>query len=269
MNLNIAENYRLLAHEVTSNWKTGIVMTGVAVVVGQVYGRIAALFVVLITVSNYQIVAQQIGVISWMSLRKVLIAAVVLGNSYYNIINPHILSNVAIAIVLIDNFQLSSINVDLKSQNEVLRTNEEKLLQAQRNLAKVKQSLLDLNQSVKDAEAAKAANTEKAEALSVTVQTDLVAELENVNTLIDALVKSVDLKELFSQEETLRKSLGSMLTTFAGICEKLPPLVSKIDQFGTHLDTTTSKFAATVQLSTQQIADLREAVEKFEKFKRG
>ena len=265
MNLNIVENYRLLAHEVTSNWKTGIVMTGVAVVVGQVYGRIAALFVVLITVSNYQIVAQQIGVISWMSLRKVLIAAVVLGNSYYNIINPHILSNVAIAIVLIDNFQLSSINADLDSQNKVLRKNEEKLRQAQRNLAKVKQLLMNLNQSVKDAETAQAANTEKAEALSGTVQTNLVAELESVITLIDALVKTGYLDELKKEEKDLRESIDLMLTTFAGICEKLSPLVSKIDRIGNHLDETTAKYVATVQLSTQQIADLAEAVEKFKR----
>ncbi len=86
------ENYHRLRTEVTTNWKTGVVMVSVAVIAGQVYGKAAAAGVVLITVSNYQIVGRQIEVISWMSLRKFLIVAVMLGNNhYFNVMSPQIM----------------------------------------------------------------------------------------------------------------------------------------------------------------------------------
>jgi predicted nucleic acid-binding Zn-ribbon protein len=244
-------------------------MVGVAVVVGHVYGRVAAVGIVLLTVSNYQIVGRQIKVICWMSLRKFLIVLVMLGNNYYfSVINSQLMSNIAIALVLIDNFQVSSINLDLSSQNEEMKENEKKLEAAKTKLGAIKQSLLAFRQSVAEAEAAKAETTEKAEELSSTIQPNLVSDLENVNTLVEALMQSADLRDLIAHENALRVSIDSMLTTYSGICEQLRPLVPKLDQVGTAIDATTARLEATVQLSSQQIVDLTRVVETFEAYKR-
>lgn len=263
------ENYHRLRTEVTTNWKTGVVMVSVAVIAGQVYGKAAAAGVVLITVSNYQIVGRQIEVISWMSLRKFLIVAVMLGNNhYFNVMSPQIMGNIAVALVLIDNFQISRINQDLSNQNEVLKQNEAKLEEAKKKLTTIKQSLLAFGQTVAEAEAAKKSNTETAAELSKTVPSDLATDLENVNTLIEALMKSTEFKELIAYEKSLRESMDSMLTTFSGICEQLKPLLPKLDKIGTSIDTTTSKLEVAVQLSAQQICDLTGVMKTLETYRR-
>ena len=243
-------------------------MIGVAIVAGQVYGKAAAAGVVLITVSNYQIVGRQIKVVSWMSLRKFLIVVAMLGNNhYFNVISPQIMGNIAVALVLIDNFQISNINLDLSDQNEMMKQNEAKLEEAKKKLAAIKQSLLTFSQSVAEAEAAKTANTEKAEDLSKVVPSNLAADLENVSTLIETLVQSTELRELIAHERSLRESMDSMLTTYNGICKELGPLVPKLDRVGTEIDAVTTKLGATVQISSQQITDLTRVVQKFETYR--
>ena len=250
------ENYHRLRAEVTMNWKTGVVMVGVAVIAGQVYGKAAAAGVVLITVSNYQIVGRQIKVVSWMSLRKFLIVAVMLGNNhYFNVMSPQIMGNIAVALVLIDNFQISSINLDLSDQNEVLKQNEAKLEDAKKKLATIKQSLLTFGQTVAEAETAKNANTEKAKELSETVPLDLVTELVNVSTLIETFMKTPELKELFEQEKTLRRSIDSMVARCNRNCDQLEQQVERVDAIGNRIDTTTFELAKAVQISTSQISD--------------
>jgi hypothetical protein len=245
-------------------------MVGVAVVVGQVYGRVAVAGIVLITISNYQIVGRHIKVISWMSLRKFLIVIVMLGNNhYFNVINPQIMGNIAVALVLIDNFQVSSINLDLSDQNKMMTENEKKLEEAKTKLATIKQRLLTFRQTVAEAEAAKAVNTAKAKELSETVPSNLVADLENVNSLVEALMESPDLKERIASDWALRRSLESMLISYTGICDQLKPLAVKIEGIGTRMDATTSRLEATVQLSSQQIVDFTRMVKAFEQYKRG
>jgi hypothetical protein len=268
MHIDLVENYQRLRAEVTTNWKTGVVMIGVAVVAGQVYGKTAAAGVVLITISNYQIIGRQIKVVSWMSLRKFLIVVAMLGNNhYFNVINPKIMGNIAVALVLIDNFQISSINLDLSDQNKVMKQNEANLEEAKKKLETIKQSLLTFTQSVAEADAAKTTNTEKAEELSKVVPSNLAADLENVNTLIETLMQSTELRELIAHERSLRASMDSMLTTYSGICEQLGPLVPKLDKIGTAIDKTASKLEETVQLSTQQICDLTRVVKTFETYR--
>jgi hypothetical protein len=263
------ENYHRLRAEVTTNWKTGVVMVSVAAIAGQVYGKAAAAGVVLITVSNYQIVGRQIKVVSWMSLRKFLIVVAMLGNNhYFNVMSPQIMGNIAVALVLIDNFQISSINLDLSDQNEVLKQNEAKLEEAKKKLAAVKQRLLTFGQTVADAEAAKKTNTEEAEKRSKTIPPDLATDLENVNTLIETLIKSTEFNELIVHERTLRESLDSMLTTFTGICEKLQPILPKLDKIGTSIDATTAKLEVGVQLSAQLISDLTGVMKTLETYRR-
>ncbi len=244
-------------------------MVSVAIVAGHVYGKAAAAGVVLITVSNYQIVGRQIKVVSWMSLRKFLIVVAMLGNNhYFNVVNPQIMGNIAVALVLIDNFQISNINLDLSDQNEVMKQNEAKLEEAKKKLETIKQSLLTFSQSVAEAETAKTTNTEKAAELSTVIPSNFATDLENVNTLIETLMKSTELRELIVHERSLRKSMDSMLTTYSGICEQLKPLVPKLDKIGTAIDKTTSNLEATVQLSTQQISDLTRVVQTFEAYRR-
>ncbi|HUD01198.1 MAG TPA: hypothetical protein VMR37_02635, partial [Rhabdochlamydiaceae bacterium] len=141
MNLHIAYNYQLLRREVTAHWKTGVVMTGIAIVVGRIYGKMAALGIVLITVSHYQIIGRKIHVISWMSLRTVLLAIVFFGNRYYRVIDPQIMSDITLALILIDGFQIASINVELSKQKETLEKNNAKLTEAQESLTKLEEEL--------------------------------------------------------------------------------------------------------------------------------
>lgn len=269
MYLDLIENYHRLRTEVTTNWKTGVVMVSVAVIAGQVYGKAAAAGVVLITVSNYQIIGRQIKVASWMSLRKFLIVVAMLGNNhYFNVMSPKIMGNIAVVLVLIDNFQISSINLDLSNQNGVLKKNEAKLEDAKKKLAHIKQSLLSFGQTVTDAEAAKNTNTKKAGELSQVVPADLATDLENVSTLIETLMKSTEFNELIAHERSLRESMDSMLITFGGICDQLKPLLPKLDKIGTSIDTTSSKLEASVKLSSQQISDLTKVVQMFETYRR-
>ncbi len=269
MNLHITENYHRLRTEVTTNWKTGVVMIGVAVVVDQVYGRVAAVGVVLLTVSNYQIIGRQIKVGSWRDLRGFLIVFVVWANNYYfSVIDPRVMCNIALAILFIDKLQLSGINSELATQNDEMKENEKKLAAAKTKVAAIKQSLTTFRQSVAEAEAAKAATTQTAVELSDTIPSNLVADLENVNTLVEALMQSTDLRDLIEHEKVLRVSIDSMLTTYSGICEQLGPLVPKLEGIGTRIDVTSARLETTVQLSSQQIVDLSRVVETFESYKR-
>ncbi len=269
MKIKPAEIYQHVRQEVATHWKTGVVMTGVTIVVSQVYGKAAAASVVLVTVSHYDIIGKKFTVISWMSLRRVLIAVIVLGNNYYfSVLNPQIVSNLALALILFDNFQLSNINVDLFDQNAEMKKNEEKLGKAKEKLTTLKQALVAYHQTVDEAQNAKDANEKQAQALEQTVSSKLVADLENVNTLVEALMRSTDLQELMMQEQTLRKSIDSMLTTYSGICEKLAPLVPRLDKIGSDIEATTGNLASTVQISSQQISALVKVVETFETYKR-
>jgi hypothetical protein len=95
-----------------------------------------------------------------------------------------------------------------------------------------------------------------------------VADLENVNSLVEALMESPDLRERIADERNLRRSIESMLTTYTGICDQLKPIAARLEGIGTRMDATTVRLEATVQLSSQQIEDLTRMVTAFEQYKR-
>lgn len=252
-------------------------MIGVAVVVGQVYGRVAGVGVVLLTVSNYQIVGRKIKKISWTDFLPIFV--MLANNCYFGVINPSMMGFITAALLFIDKQQVESEKSDLSDkvldlsnkvsdQNKTIVENEEKLKVAQPKLVAITQALCTLGQSVAEAEAAKAAATEKAEELSVTIQSNIVTNLENVINLLEALTKNSDLKDLIAHERTLRTSMDSMLITYGGICEQLKPLIPKLDKVGIAIDETTSRFEATVQFSNKLIIDLNRAFQMHDDYKR-
>jgi hypothetical protein len=269
MNINITENYQRLKQEVTTNWQTGAVMVGVAVIVGRIYGRIAALGIVLITASSYQIIGQQIRVISWMNLRKTLIAIVVFGNSYYNIINPKIMSHIAVALLLIDNFQLSSINVDLSTQNKILEKNNDKLTEAHDALKTLEQELQNLLVPASDLQAAKKENAEKAATLAATIPEqiqDIPARLQNVNTLLAQLLNAPEMQELVSFEMNLRSQVSAMLQAFNGVLDEIRPITAKVEDLSSTLASTVSNYQTNVIITGRQIEALQNVLQTVQNY---
>ncbi|HUD01110.1 MAG TPA: hypothetical protein VMR37_02170 [Rhabdochlamydiaceae bacterium] len=269
MDLHIAENCQLLRREVTTHWKTGVLMTGVAIVVGRVYGKMAALGIVLITASHYQIIGQQIRVISWMSLRKALIAVVIFGNSYYKVIDPQILSYIAVALILIDNFQLSSINVELSTQNETLEKNNAKLKEAQESLTKLEE---ELNQLVKPAgklQAAQRTNTEKAETLNGTISEiiqNIPSRLQNVNVMLRKLLSMPEMTELVSFEADLRSKVDAMVLAFDGFFTELGPVAQKVEGLSAKLETRVATLEATIVLERKHVVALNVVLQKVQSY---
>ena len=215
MNLNIVENCQRLKHEVITNWKTGVVMTGVTVVVGQIYGKVAVGFVLLLTVSNYDMVGRQIRIISWMSLKRTFFIVVMFGgNGYFNLISPQLISYAAAAMLLIDNFQIAGINHELSTQNETLTANNVKLQKAYEGLKKLEEALNKLVKPVSEHQTAMDENIEKVqvivEMVSEQVQ-DLPMRLQNVNTLLTELLGKTQLKDLIELEATLHADMRKVL----------------------------------------------------------
>jgi hypothetical protein len=270
MKIKAAEIYQDLRQEVATHWKTGLVMTGVTIVVGQVYGRVAAAGIVLVAISHYDIIGKKITVISWMSLRRVLIAVIVLGNNYYfSVLNPQIVSNLALALILFDNFQLSNINVDLSDQNKVLEKNVEDLGKVQQLLVSLKEALTSYRQNVKDAKAAKIANETKAQELSKIIPSDLVDGLKEVSNLVEALMNKPELRKLVLTEITMRESIDSMVITYSGFSQELALLLPEIDKIGRDIDSTTTSLQTSVKVSREQVTALAKLVKTFETYKRG
>jgi hypothetical protein len=270
MKINAAEIYHDLRQEITTHWKTGLVMTGVTIVVGQVYGRVAAAGIVLVAISQYDILGKKITVISWMSLRRVLIAVIVLGNNYYfSVISPQIVSNLALALILFDNFQLSTINVDLSGQNEVLEKNIKDLGEVKQKLENLKGALISYRLTVDEAKAAKIANETKAQELSKIVPSDLVAGLEEAYALLEALLSQPELSKLILNKKKLRESIDSMLATFSSVSQELELLAPKLDTIGRDIEGTTRNLQTTVNVSTEHVTALVKLVKTFETYKRG
>jgi uncharacterized coiled-coil protein SlyX len=272
MDLHIAENYQLLRREVTTHWKTGVLMTGVAIVVGQVYGKIAAVGIVLITVSNYQIIGQQVRVISWMSLRKALIAVVIFGNSYYKVIDPQILSYIAVALILIDNFQLSSINVELSTQNETLEENNKRLIEAQTSLKDLEKELNKLVKPAGQLQAAQKENTEKAETLNETIPDiikNIPSRLLNVNVMLRQLLSMPEMIELVGFETDLRGKVDAMVLAFNGFLTELGPVAKQVEGLSAKLETRVTNLEATIVLERKHVIALNEVLQKVQSFSQG
>ncbi len=264
MDLKIAEKLQFFREEATAHWQTGAVMTTVAIVVGKVYGRAAVVGVVLITASNYQIIGKQIRVLTWTSLRKTLIAVVLFGNSYYNIINPQIMSYIAVALMLIDNFQLSSLNDDLSTQNATLKQNNARLKEAYEALKKLEDKLLILNGAATRVEAAQQAQDGVIAVLEPTIPEwvrDLPARLKSVAGLLEQLQNSKEFKELRKYKEDLRKQIQTMLGAFGELIKELKPLSQHVERLSANLETTVSNFQGNVVLQGRQIEALGNAIQ--------
>jgi chromosome segregation ATPase len=218
---------------------------------------------------SYQIIGQQIRVISWMSLRKALIAVVIFGNSYYKVIDPQILSYIAVALILIDNFQLSSINVELSTQNETLEKNNAKLKEAQESLTKLEE---ELNQLVKPAgklQAAQRTNTEKAETLNGTISEiiqNIPSRLQNVNVMLRKLLSMPEMTELVSFEADLRSKVDAMVLAFDGFFTELGPVAQKVEGLSAKLETRVATLEATIVLERKHVVALNVVLQKVQSY---
>ncbi|MBS0649362.1 MAG: hypothetical protein JSS10_09090 [Verrucomicrobia bacterium] len=263
MNLRIAENYQALKQEVADNWTTGVAMTVIALVVGRIYGKTALLGVVVLTVGNYSIIGRQIRVFSWMNVRKTLIAVVVFGNSYYNVINPKMMSYIAVALLLADNFQLATVNEDLSTQNEALKANNTKLQQAYAELIKLKGELEKLVPPAKRLEEAKKENEQATQTATQIVPQeiqDIPDQLHKVSVLFKALLDDQAMQESIKYEADLRKKISTMLKAFEGFYDELKPLAEQAEKLSESLRGSTAEMQSNVVLTQRQVQVLKEVL---------
>jgi len=262
MNLRIAENYQVLKKEVVTHWKTGAVITMVAITVGHIYGKTVMIGVVLLTVSNYQIIGRQIQILTWMNLRRTLIALVIFGNSYYRIINPQMMNYIAVSLILIDNFQLSSINTDLAAQNEGLKDNNNKLQEASKELQELQIELQKLVEPASQLQKAQEEHSEKVEMLNTIIPAEvqaIPARLHNLAALLKKLKEDPAMTEMLDYQDGLKKRISGLLDTFNGICKELQPLTGKVERLSASLTDTTAELKTNVVLTSRQVEVLQEA----------
>lgn len=270
MIINWTEQYERLKHEVTTNWKTGVGMACVTITVGYVYGKVAAMTVVVLTISNYDMIGRQMHIISWMSLKRTLFVVVMFGgNGYFNVLSPQLVSYLAAALLLIDNFQLSTVNHDLSTQNQTLEDNNAQLKAAYEGLKKLEEELQKL---VKPAAELKEAQDENTAQVDVVVQIvpediqDLPVRLQNVNTLLKQLLAIPEMRELMDYEASLRTKVSAMLQAFESVHEQLKPLTEKVKHLSADLKTTTEGYQRNVTITGRQIDALNGVLEAIQGF---
>jgi DNA repair exonuclease SbcCD ATPase subunit len=179
------------------------------------------------------------------------------------------MSYIAVTLVLIDNFQLSSINIDLSTQNETLEKNNLKLQEAHASLQKLEQELEKLLKPAAELKAAKDENAEIVIALNETIPEDiqnLPARLQNVNTLLNQLLSTADMKEMMTFETDLRSKVSAMLQVFNQFNDELRPITEKVDTLSETLATTVSKFENNVTITGQQIVALQSVLKAVQNY---
>lgn len=245
-------------------------MVGVAVVVGQVYGKVAVGFVLLFTVYSYDMIAQPIRTITWLGFSNSLIAIAILGACHFDTINPKGTTVIAVIWALMTvsrligmNEELTSINEEMKTQNEGLESNNKKLEEIREGLKLLEEELDKLVKPVAELKMAQDENTDKAEVLVQIIPDpiqEIPARLQRVNTLLKALDQTA-MQELMVFEEDLRSKVHKMVTVFQTFNEQLKPLTEKVDALGSKLATTVAAHEENVRITSQQIVILREVLE--------
>jgi predicted nucleic acid-binding Zn-ribbon protein len=263
MDLRIAENYQIFKQEVMDNWRTGVSMTAVAVVVGHVYGKEAMLGVVVLTVANYQLIGRQIRVLRWVNVRKALIAFVVFGNSYYDVINPKIMSYIAVGLLLADNFQLATSNEDLSDQNDKQAKYNQQLQKAYAGLKELEQGLQKLVGPASHLQKAKDAHDSTAATVSTMIPEEIQltpARLHELATLLKKVLDNKSIQQLVTEREELKRDISSLLSAFREASGQLQPLTQQAADFSARQKQTAERLEANVVLTSKQI----EALERVE-----
>lgn len=278
MNLNIVENYQRLKHEVITNWKTGVVMVSVAIVVGNIYGKVAVGFVFLFTVYSYDMIAQPIRTITWLGFSNSLIAIAILGSCHFDIINPKGTTVIAVIWALMTvsrlismNEELTGINKDMKTQNEGLESNNEKLEEIREGLKQLEEALNNLVEPAAKLQDAQDENTAKAEVLVQIIPDpiqEIPARLQKITTLIQTLDKT-EVQELISFVTEWRSKANEMLIAFQGFNEPLKQITEKADALGSKLATTAAVHDENVRITSEQVVVLREVLEAVRSYSQG
>lgn len=270
MDLKIAEKYQVVKREVAAHWKTGVAITTVAIAVHHVYGKAATLGVVLLTVSSYQVIGQHIEVITWRRLRVTLMAIVIFSSNYYKVIHPRILCNVAVSLLLIDSYQLVSVNVTLSTQNATLQENNSKLLTASALLKDLEQELQKLKGPAARLQSAQEEHQQKTETLNQVIPEEVKAipnQLDRVAALFKELFADTATRELMNHQTELRTKISSMLEALDGVYKALEPLTQKVEGLSTSLASSTGELQTNVVLTSRQIQAVKEVLENLRKIK--
>lgn len=270
MDLNFVENCQKLKHEVITNWKTGVVMVGVAIVVGQIYGKVAVGFVLLFSAYSYDMIAQPIRMITWLGFGNCLIAIGILGTCHFNIINPKATTVIAVIWALMAvsrltgmNEELTSINQDMKPQNAGLESHNEKLAEIREGLKELEEALNNLVEPAAKLKTAQDENTATAEVLVQIIPDpiqEIPARLQKITTLLKALDKA-EMQELIAFEADWRSKTNAMLIAFQTFNERLGPLTEKVDTLGSKLAATAAAHEENVRITSEQVATLKEVLD--------
>jgi hypothetical protein len=270
MDLKIAEKYQIVKQAVAAHWKTGVAITTVAAAVHHLYGKAAMVGIVLLTVSSYQVIGQHIRVITWRRLRITLMAVVIFSSNYYAVIHPRILCNVAVSLLLIDSYQLVSINADLSTQNITLQENNSKLLSASAQLKNLEQELQKLKEPAARLQTAQEDHQQKTETLHQVIPEEVKAipcQLDRVAALFKELFADTATQELMKYQGELRTKISSMLNALDGVYQVLEPLTQKVEGLSGSLTDTTAELQTNVMLTSRQIQAVKEVLENLRRIK--
>lgn len=267
MNLNIVENCQWLKQEVITNWKTGVVMVSVAVVVGNVYGKVAVGFVLLFTVCSYDMIAQPIRTITWLGFSNSLIAIAILGGCHFDIINSKGTTVIAVIWALMKvsrlisiNEDATSINQDISAQKDTLESNNGELKETYESLkAELAEELEKLHKAVIELKTAQDKNTEKIETVSKaipeTIQ-DLPSRVRELRAELEEL-RTPEMQELMQYKEKLRREVKAISQVIQTFSDEFGPLTEKVDKLGANLEQTVSHLELNVVLTGQQIIAMK------------
>lgn len=267
MNLRIAENYQIFKQEVMDNWRTGVSMTAVAVVVGHVYGKRAMIGVVVLTIANYQLIGRQVRVLRWVNVRKALIAFVVFGNSYYDVINPKIMSYIAVGLLLADNFQLATSNEDLSDQNDKQAKYNQELQEAYAGLKELEQGLQKLVGPASHLQKAKEAHDSTVATVDTMIPEEIQltpSRLHELASLLKKVLGNKSIPQLVTEREELKRDISSLLEAFHVASDELRPLTLQAAEFSARQKETAERLEANVVLTGKQIEALQRVEQRLQ-----
>lgn len=267
MDLRIAESYQIFKQEVMDNWRTGVSMTAVAVVVGHVYGKEAMLGVVVLTVANYQLIGRQIRVLRWMNVRKALIAVVVFSNSYYEVINPKIMSYIAVGLLLADNFQLATANEDLSDQNDKQAKYNRELQDAYAGLKDLEQGLQKLVGPASHLQKAKEAHYSTVATVDTMIPEEIQltpTRLHELASLLKKVLSNKSIQQLVTEREELKRDIACLLEAFHTASDQLRPLTQQAADFSASQKQTAERLEANVVLTGKQIEALQRVEQRLQ-----
>ncbi len=255
-------------HTIQPYWKPAVGFTGVAILVAAVWGRIAVIGFGLASVALFAAWGPSIRVMSWVDLKDPLVACVILGNSYYNFVNPHWV-NVYVVFCLLSNRynfwstynKLANLYETLQTHNSELKRNNEEI---SRLVTELRAQFDSLSQQVPAAAAAQHAFNAVVEPLRSSVQTDfdhLKTQLESVLLIAQSMSSDEAFQQRLSFVRNLESKVGRLHDEHTRLQQLQRGLITDFTALRLQLQTTQETLTTQEGVKADQIAILRRAIE--------